>query len=210
MNLLEKIFNRTCHNNDSSLWLPEFDKTQSIFIHIPKSAGTSISHSLYGKDPWHHTALAYQLANPDKFNKYFTFGFIRNPFDRLLSTYLYSFIQVKNNPSTSVRFVTLYDTFSSFIFNWVNKDNINNHYFFYPQTKYITDKRGKIIVDYIGRFESIEEDFIFICKKLGVENTLRTMNNTDHGHYRNYYDRNTRKIVENVYSDDFEYFMYNF
>ena len=129
------IFNNLIKKNDSfSGWIPGFDKTKTIYTHIPKCAGTSISLAMYKEDPWHYKMEDYKKnISKIKFNRYFKFAFVRNPFDRLLSSYLYSFAQIKKYPNTSVAFATKYPTFKDFVHDWVNVSNVNSHYFFCPQ-----------------------------------------------------------------------------
>ncbi len=61
-----------------------FDESKCIFVHIPKSAGTSVKNALFPntKGPGHRMAMDYYLENPKKYEEYFVFAFVRNPFDR--------------------------------------------------------------------------------------------------------------------------------
>jgi len=207
--IFQKIKERL-HRKYLDGWIDGFDKTRSIFTHIPKSAGTSISHALYGEDTWHYTMRYYKDNVMFVFNDYFKFAFVRDPFDRLLSTYLYSFEQFKRHPATSVAFVTKYASFEDFILDWINEENIKNHYFFLPQIEYITDTNGNIIIDFLGRFETLEEDFHFIARKMGVPTTLGKMNATKHNHYSASYTPRMRSIVERVYAVDISTFGYEY
>ena len=191
-------------------WIPEFDETKSIFIHIPRAAGTSLSHAIYNRDPWHHLISIYRDYNPKKFSIYFKFAFIRNPFDRLLSTYLYSFIQKQRLPSTSVAFVTEFKTFEDFVINWINDHNISSHYFFYPQTQYISDSDGRFIIDFLGRFETLIDDYQFVKNRLLITVDLPQMNTTRHTNYRDHYSKKMQQIVEDVYENDLKLLGYKF
>lgn len=79
-----------------------------------------------------------------------------------------------------------------------------------PQSDWLTDQNGKIIVDYIGKFENIEEDFEKLQTILGIEDNLPRLNKTDHKNYRLYYNENTKRIVEKLYFEDIMNFNYEF
>ena len=90
------------------------------------------------------------------------------------------------------------------------------------QYEYFTDSSGNIIagkpgvfydsgINYICRFENLEEDFYKVCDKLKIKNiTLPHLNKIHHSHYTDVYTDETRKIIENLYSKDIEHFGYKF
>ncbi len=71
--------------------LNAFYKTKTIFIHIPKTAGVSLLKAVYGDVSLegHRSFYFNRIALKIKNEEYFSFAFVRNPFDRLHSTYLY-------------------------------------------------------------------------------------------------------------------------
>ncbi len=78
------------------------------------------------------------------------------------------------------------------------------------QTDTITDDDGKIIVDFIGRYENLTQDFHHVCKLLNLETSLPIINKTIHRDYRSYYNPKTQKIVAEHFKTDIELFGYTF
>ena len=67
------------------------------------------------------------------------------------------------------------------------------------------------MVDFIGKFENLETDFEYICKKIGVNGIkLPHKNKTQRKNYRDYYNENTKTIIANWYKKDIDYFGYEF
>ncbi|ECQ5796139.1 sulfotransferase family protein [Campylobacter coli] len=192
------------------------DKYKCIFIHVPKVAGSSIERVIYQTDKWlvgHVKASDYTKFDKDKFDSYFSFGFVRNPYDRVVSAYHY----LKNDSPDpcDIKWGRLHInnlTFEEFILSLQDeefKEEIlsKNHFSF--QYKYLCDKNMNILVNFIGRFEKLDNDFKKILNILRRKDSLVHINKSKHLNYRDYYNSQTYKIIREIYRDDFEIFDYD-
>lgn len=76
---------------------------------------------------------------------------------------------------------------------------------------WITDESGEIIVDYIGRFEKLHEDYVKICERIGQPPpTLPHKKRSAHTHYSTYYDEETRQLVADRFRKEIDLFSYEF
>ena len=223
-----------------------------IFIHIPKTAGKSIQKifeqdlgdvrgkntPLYPynghkheskKSPPHLKAceyVQYGHLSQEEFDTYFKFAFVRNPWARMVSEYKY-----RNHPRK-------YD-FKRFLFKYFPEPSLSDAYIHViPQYYFLHDDNGKLLVDMVCKFETLQRDFDVVCKKIGFPishlphrnksltyNIPRSMSELQnivlngistkvkrntHSHSRDYYDEETIAFVAEHYKMDIEAFGYSF
>lgn len=174
-----------------------------IYIHIPKTAGTSIAHSLkeYEKIPFPpHTKLFEYEKKVD--TNVFKFASVRNPWCRMLSWYFFD--QQNKGPYR--------DTFENFLKSVNRIISSGNGKIFTSQLSFIRNSERKVDVDYIIRFEKLQEGFDEVCDKLKIpKRQLHKLNpSTRTENYYMYYNPSTKKLVEKMYPQDIEYFKYKF
>lgn len=94
---------------------------------------------------------------------------------------------------------------------------VENAYTYYDKPKsfmaqwyWVTDREGHVIIDFIGRFENLEQDFQIICTRLNIKAVLPHLNKSERDHYRHYYDDQTREIVAQWFKIDIQEFDYKF
>jgi hypothetical protein len=82
---------------------------------------------------------------------------------------------------------------------------------FMPQSRWICDDDGRVLVDFVGRFERLEADFAEVCRRLGRTAELPHLKKSSEGSgSRALYDRESAAIVEEVFAEDLERFGYRF
>jgi Sulfotransferase family len=198
-----------------------------IFVHIFKTAGTSMRAVLepYTYRPgirlvnrlrgWRGTPLpepfpqlsgharASQIRDAvpmDVFENYFKFAFVRNPWDWQVSWYHYILQNADHHEHPAVRRLGSFEEFLRWRIDhpvWKQKD-------------FVVDEQGKEIVDFVGRFETIEEDFAHVCAATDVRARLPHLNRSNHKDYRTYYSDRACALLDDYSKDDIEYFAYRF
>lgn len=194
-----------------------------IFIHINKAAGTSVKKALgpyadfmYRKYSIHRVLYVLGLAKAPAehstaveirqrfgahiFDNYFKFAFVRNPWDWQVSQYHYILSHPFHPQHRKVRSLR---SFAEYLEWHIENDKMS-------QKSFVTDARGNLIVDYLGRFETLREDFASICQRIGIDCPLPHKNPSTHNDYRFYYDERTANLVAQEFRDDIEFFGYRF
>ena len=182
-----------------------------FFVHCQKCAGETIEQALSGKankgyrgDPYRGSPEKHFSVNDyiekygeDEWKDYFTFSFVRNPWDRVISWISYRDKRWK--------------LYGGKITPQIIKKEVNRQLFYENTYHKLLSLESERKPDYIGRFESLQEDFDLVCDKIGItRQPLPHNNKTIHKHYTEYYNSDTRNLVEKIYIKDIEYFNYEF
>jgi hypothetical protein len=194
--------------------LQPFDQHRCIFVHVPKTGGWSISQSLFNSGTGgHRSAMEYkQIFGEATFNSYFKFAFVRNPWDRVVSSYFF----YKKGGNTGFHHwaqthLLEYGNFESFVRGCFKREGVYDHKHLIPQHQFLCDETQALAVDFLGRFENFEEDFTRLRQRLGgLGSELRHLNATKRSDYRDYYTDETRAIVAQAYRTDLALFGYEF
>jgi hypothetical protein len=197
-----------------AIYQPCFDRHQALFIHVPKSAGRSVVRGLFDvKSVEHAPAAWYQQLDPDRFARYFKFTFVRNPWDRAVSAYTYlgkGGSAASQEDAQWADFVNSFDTFDAFICDWLNEENALRNALFTPQVVFLKDIFGRIDLDFVGRFESLQADYDQVAQRLGVDAPLPHLNQSRSADFRSFYTPEARDRVARVYAEDIDAFGYRF
>ena len=171
-----------------------------IFVHTPKCAGTSIIKSL-GIQRCHHERASVLLSRQDPKKPSFSFSFVRNPYSRIYSAYIYV-ITGKGNKRDTAFGKTLNKNYNLFIKDLYKEESIRNWLHFKPMSFWIDKK-----IDFIGRVENLHEDFNFVCSKLNKSASLKHLNKSFSKENPNL-DECSINLINDIYKEDFLMFGY--
>jgi hypothetical protein len=150
-----------------------------------------------------HISLAQlkPFLEPAKFDSYFKFAFVRNPFDRFVSYCAFMTRkggEFEKDPQGVMRHI-------------LTAPGPRAHILFQPQCSFIVGSDGRPLTDYIGRVEQMQSSFDEICDRIGISRaTLEKTNESSRADYRQYYDDRIREGVAKLYARDLELFGYEF
>jgi hypothetical protein len=106
-----------------------------------------------------------------------------------------------------------FGSFEKFVIEWLSRRDIKQlDAIFQPQYQFVTDDNGKIIVDFVGNFESINADIAVVEKRLGKAIALPHVNVTDKtsGYVSAYKNQEMIDLVAKIYQEDIRMFEYEF
>lgn len=201
-----------------------------IFFHIYKVAGTSIDeaikdyafnpndlfidkvlrklgmHSLrfYRYHNFHRHITAQELKDifpAAKFDSYYKFAFVRNPWDWQVSLYHWMLETPEHYQYELIKAMSGFDEYVRWRVASENK---------VLQKSFLTDQAGNLLIDFVGRLERLEQDFQKVCEAVGISASLPHINKSNHRDYRTYYDTTTRELVREHFVDDIDFFEYTF
>ena len=211
---------------------------RAIFVHIPKTAGTSIEavlgmhgdkqdvgivpyynqtadlERLYGQQMQHLTAQGIrQMVNDERvFESYFKFTVVRNPWDRLVSTLAWTDQKWARGEQLTVaafdRGVRELHAAVSGVRTREGGLRLPPH--LHPQCVFVWDGQRRLLVDFVARYENLQADWAQIGGRLGVPTALPVRMKSHHRDYREYYTPDTRRMVAEIYAADVSAFNYEF
>lgn len=209
------------------------DSRKILFVHVPKTGGVSVDETLKGSCPdarrlkpalGRHASLSRILESEPQLIDYWSFGFVRNPWARMVSWYsMIAKWDRKHGPASGKpqdvkrgtmrdgndmwRAAATYSGFEEFVLRGTEElPRVGK-----PQVTYLNAPELDREVDFIGRTESFAEDLEVVQRRLGLEPAPAPhRNKSRHGTYHDYYDDQTRRKIAEVYAPDIDRFGYTF
>lgn len=148
---------------------------------------------------------------------YRSFCVVRNPFDRMVSIWLWGYrTRGWRNKTFKEFLINIYSgKYKERIKRYSAVSGLSNSWIYSPQIKWITDVSGKIRVNKILWFENLDADFKQLCKDwdlpmlpLKKTNTAKSRCGFERKHWKYYYDDEDLDIVRKLFKEDFKIFNY--
>lgn len=182
-----------------------------IFIHVPRTGGTSITRTLSGfkiRPPEGLVSLghctigeAVHWLTPEQFSSYLKFAVVRNPWDWFVSNYLFA----RSNPQHFMFNWLIGKSFAQFVQCWDELKPLAR-----VQSEYLFAANGGDVLDKVCRFESLAEDFGWVARAFYLTLPLDRENSVPHKPYRDYYTPATRDLVARHCAKEIAKFSYEF
>ncbi len=191
-----------------------------VYIHVPRSAGTSISSACY--PIWiNHFTLREHLADfSPRLLGLPRFSVVRNPWDRLVSAWSFVRAGGGNTDAGHQRIVLLrpelyasplFEHFDHFVEEWLAGQDLQKiDEVFRPQADYLTDAKGAVALDHVGRLEHLPKTEAWLAGIMVRPPQFKQLNRSERSDYRHYYTPKTRDIVARLYARDIALFNYDF
>lgn len=212
-------------------------KHNFLFVHIAKTGGTSVRAALQPlrwSDPWYYAQFvcsrlshlsghrigskfprharivaAAEMLPQDMFTKLFKFAMVRNPWDLQVSSYHH----IRRERPQLLENIRDFDQFIRWKLDPERTYQFHLDTSIQSQLDYLVGLHGELLVDFIGHYESLEQDFAHICRRLGIEN-LRLPHKREardrKPDYREYYSDALRELVGEYFRRDIDGLGYRF
>lgn len=201
----------------SNFYIPKYD---CIFIHIPKTAGGAVRNLFFNKE-YEGPFFGFNKIQQSKFS----FCFVRNPYDRILSAYKFTAKKFPEEQRTFQQFLAIAtDESIKYHIAYLSKhynEFIRHHTL--PQTH---EYNCLNYATFVGRYENLQSDWKIVCKKIGAEyeplpkdkdkdtKPVRSLSQKIYdylypeksriNYYSSFFDNEQLKIINEYFKKDFE------
>lgn len=207
-----------------------------LFVHIAKTGGTSVraalaplrwrdplywpaflcsrlshltGHRIASKLPRHAKVIAAKEMLPHEvFDRLFKFAFVRNPWDLQVS----SWHHIRRERPHLLQGIEDFPAFIRWKLDPARPYQYHIDTSIELQSDYLKDLSGKIIVDFIGHYETLQDDFDKVCRTIGIapKQLPHKRQAKDRSDYRKYYSDEIAELVAQRFKPDVEAFGYTF
>ncbi len=212
-------------------------KYNFLFVHIAKTGGTSVrdalrplryrdpnyplqwlcsrlsgmtSHRLGIKFPRHAKVIAAKEMLPHElFERLFKFAFVRNPWDLQVS----SFHHIRRERPHLMAHIETFDQFMRWKLDPARPYQYHVDTSIELQSDYVVDLHGRLLVDFLGHYETLQEDFAAACRRIGIAHPALPHRRQANGRgqdYRSYYSDDLAALLAQHFEADIRRFGYRF
>lgn len=206
-------------------WWNLFERQGSLFVHIPRNAGSSVEAILLAdmdlRASQHFSAMEWRDSNFKLFNHLLKFCTVRNPYDRVLSAWSYlrgGGNQKPGDMEWAAHLQSLGD-FGAFVkhyfpnnsFDWTSY-RLPVH--FVPQYVFITNEEEELLVDVCIEFEDFKSLGLSRLLKGGISSEISStqapqVRSSRRSAMHEVYNQQLADVIYNVYQSDFELLGYS-
>lgn len=194
-----------------------------IYLEMPKVANCAIKISMLQREfeddySIQKEALKYTVHSlNDEFKDYYKFTFVRNPFERIVSCYESKYHKDKKMIGKVLKELE----YTHYLFGYIKRDrgftnflckivlipdSYKDHHF-KPQYRIVYGKDNKNRVDFVGKYENLNQEYQQIVNKFHLDG-LKIYNQTARNNYMEYYNKFTARLAYFIYRKDIQYFGY--
>ena len=199
------------------------NKKKLIFIHIPKTGGTTIEEYMnaikkptlrHGYGVFKNIVFQHFRWNDyidfmgiDSFNNYTKFSIVRNPYERIISEYYWTPTETNLGYKSNKDFNSFLNNVKDIVKNKKYNDTIYHDHFI-PQYEFICNKDNNIVVDHLFRFENFDKVLNFLKDNEYKINKNKKENQCIYQKKINL-TKKQKNIIYNLYKKDFKIFNYS-
>ncbi|MDC8006285.1 sulfotransferase family 2 domain-containing protein [Aureisphaera galaxeae] len=137
-----------------------------------------------------------------EYDSFYKFSFVRNTWGRLYSWYANVMRDELHRESYGITHpnYSMYD----FLTEKIKPET-------FSQLHFLKNREGKIAMDFIGRFENLQEDFNTVCDRIGLEDSeLPRLLISNNAHYTEFYDDKTKDLVRSLFKEEIDFFNFEY
>jgi len=159
-------------------------QSNSLFFHLPKCAGISLAKAVYGNNAAGHIFVrdALMFFGANRFDAFFKFTVVRDPWDQCCSAFTFlstGGLNAQDQQWADAHLADCHDI-NDFIERKLHLPAIRRWWHFRPQMDFLRDPRtGAPGVDFVGRFEQLDETVAVLQDRLGRAVQLPWENKTE-------------------------------
>ena len=172
------------------------EKFNVVFIHTPKTAGTSMEQAPFTGGGGHKTAqMMRDEVGEERWSRAFKFAFVRDPLDRFVSTFFHLLPKHEGKTLDSV-------VHEASRWSMKKRNRFTNH--FSEQCFFFCNDADEVLVDFVGRFWNLRQDWATVCDRVGISFKLPHLRKGKHEDHTDCLTSELKSVIRQTYQRDYE------